>query len=83
MDAEGQSTCTKNEQCGSRNATAELVSQSSAAAASTASSTASSSGSMSATASTTSATASNVAAMATYTNGAFAAMLMAAFKFLL
>ncbi|OAP62308.1 hypothetical protein AYL99_04511 [Fonsecaea erecta] len=40
-DAQGQATCAQNEQCGTRNATAEAIAQTSAASASSASSTSS------------------------------------------
>ncbi|KAK5064172.1 hypothetical protein LTR84_000004 [Exophiala bonariae] len=89
-DAQGQSVCETNQQCGTRNATAEALALTSAAESSTAAATssASSSASGSATAATTSASASasgNAAAGMSQqlATGAFAAVLMAAFKFLL
>ncbi|KIW42054.1 hypothetical protein, variant [Exophiala oligosperma] len=93
-DAQAQSVCKQNEQCGTRNATAEVLSASSAAASSAAastssaapSSTASASKSGSATAASASASATEshnaAAGMSRVTTGAFAAVLMAAFKLL-
>lgn len=85
-DAAGKQQCTKNEQCGTRNATAEALAASSASAgpSSTSSSSGARSSSASATGSGASASASHSdATITTYTSGAFAAMLMAAFKLLL
>ncbi|KIW72582.1 hypothetical protein, variant [Phialophora macrospora] len=97
-DAQGQQTCTDNMQCGTRNATAEAIAQTSAAEASSATSTstsasptaAASTGGGSATSTSASATGAssspNVAAVAIsqqVVTGAFAAVLMAAFKLLI
>lgn len=85
-DAEGQQTCTDNEVCGTRNATAEAVSASSDTSSTTASSTTSDAGSAetgsataaeSATQTSDSAAVSNIAQLST---GAFALLLAAAFK---
>ncbi|KIW20766.1 hypothetical protein PV08_01344 [Exophiala spinifera] len=96
-DAQAQSVCKDNEQCGTRNATAEYLAEqaaaSSAAASTTAaassaapSSTPSTSENSSATATSSSAGASGsdnaAAGMAHVTTGAFAAVLLAAFKLL-
>lgn len=91
-DAMGQQTCINNEQCGTKNATAVLVSASQAAAHSTITSAAASSAPASATAKSASTSAaaaatssSSAAAVATnqqFATGAFAAVLMAAFKLL-
>ncbi|RMZ88238.1 hypothetical protein DV736_g4527, partial [Chaetothyriales sp. CBS 134916] len=91
-DAEGQSTCATNEQCGTRNATAEAIAATSASAQSSVSST-SSSGSSTATGSASS-TKSGSAASSTSSGaapantqvlatGATAFILMAAMKLLL
>ncbi|KAI1612058.1 hypothetical protein EDD37DRAFT_651276 [Exophiala viscosa] len=94
-DAEGQATCATDEQCGTRNATAEALAETSAASSSAAAATSSSSSSSSATAASTgssSATGSSASSTATaksdamtqhVTTGAFVAVLMAAFKLLL
>jgi hypothetical protein len=90
-DSQGQAVCEENQQCGTRNATAEALAATSAAESSSAaetSSSASSSASGSATAASTSAsaTASGNAAVGfsqQLTTGAFTALLVAAFKFLL
>ncbi|KAJ9602332.1 hypothetical protein H2200_013187 [Cladophialophora chaetospira] len=97
-DAQGQQTCTDNQKCGTRNATAEAIAQTSAAEASSASSTSaasssaaassggSASGSSSASATGAGASASStgaaVAVSQQIATGAFAAILMAAFKLL-
>lgn len=85
-DAAGKEQCTKNEQCGTLNATAQALAASSTSASSTAASTGSASGSQSATGSSSSASATSSksdASVTTYTTGALAAVLMAAFKLLL
>ncbi|EXJ96290.1 hypothetical protein A1O1_01416 [Capronia coronata CBS 617.96] len=97
-DAQAQSVCASNEQCGTRNATAEALAASSAAAttaAATTSAAASSSAAPSTSSSSASATAASATASATQsglaaaglsqqlTTGAFAALLMAAFKLFL
>ncbi|KEF53841.1 uncharacterized protein A1O9_10243 [Exophiala aquamarina CBS 119918] len=91
-DAQGQSVCEENQQCGTRNATAEALAATSAAASSSAaetSSSASSSASGSATAassSTPSASSTGNAAVGSsqqLATGAFTALLIAACKFLL
>ncbi|KIW30383.1 hypothetical protein, variant 3 [Cladophialophora immunda] len=97
-DAQGQATCAQNEQCGTRNATAEAIAQTSAAQASSVSSTSSApasshsasaastgSGSSSASATGSSASATGGAAIGVsqqVATGAFAAVLMAVFKLL-
>ncbi|KIX00522.1 uncharacterized protein Z518_10662 [Rhinocladiella mackenziei CBS 650.93] len=92
-DAQAQSVCADNEQCGTRNATAEALAATSAASASSAAATSSSapssaseSGSATAASSTPSPTESGNAAMGLsqhITTGAFAAVLMAAFKLMI
>lgn len=92
-DAQGQSVCETNQQCGTRNATAEALAATSAAQSSSASSTSSSassssSASGSATAASSSASSSPTGNAAVglsqqLTTGAFAALLVAACKFLL
>jgi len=87
-DAEGQAVCQENESCGTRNATAEALSQTSGVSSSTASSTSGGSASSAATGSDSSSAASAtesaaMAPMTTYATGAFAAVLMAAFKLML
>ncbi len=94
-DAQAQSVCADNEQCGTRNATAEALAASSAAASSTAASTSSAastsasrtqSGSATGASASASATESGNAAVAMtqhLTTGAFAAVLIAAFKLLI
>jgi hypothetical protein len=96
-DAQGQQTCTDNMQCGTRNATAEAIAQTSAAAASSASSTSTSASSSTAastggSASSSSAAATGASASPTgaavalsqqVATGACAAVLMAAFKLLI
>ncbi|KAJ4577920.1 hypothetical protein HRR86_002973 [Exophiala dermatitidis] len=93
-DAQGQATCASNEQCGTRNATAEALAQTSAAASSSAaatssaaaSSSASGSGSATAASNSASATQSGLAAPGLsqqISTGVFAALLMAAFKLFL
>lgn len=82
-NAQGQGVCQENQQCGSRNATAEALAATSSAASTTASET-ESSATGSAASSAASATASEAgASMTTYTSGAFAVLLMAAFRLLL
>ncbi|EXJ75729.1 uncharacterized protein A1O5_00236 [Cladophialophora psammophila CBS 110553] len=94
-DAQGQATCSANEQCGTRNATAEAIAQTSAASAPSASSTsapassqsasAAGSGTSSASATGSSASATGGAAIALpqqVATGAFAAVLIAVFKLL-
>jgi hypothetical protein len=94
-DAEGQQTCIDDEKCGTKNATAALVSGTSSAASSTitsfsSSSAAAASGTAGAGGSSSSASASaptaSGAAIATnqqLATGAFAAILVAAFKLLI
>jgi hypothetical protein len=87
-DADGQATCKSNEKCGTLNATAAnsgSSSSSSAAASSSASQTsaAASSGTGSASASAASASHSSVANNQQLATGAFAAILVAAFKLFL
>ena len=88
-DAQAQQECTNNEQCGTRNATAEALSQTSAGSESTAAATSGAAGSgSSATAASTSAAASetdNAAAINAHqlSTGAFAALLAVCFKFFL
>jgi hypothetical protein len=90
-DAEGQATCTSNEKCGTLNATAANSgssgsgSSSSAAASISASQTsaAASSGTGSASASAASASHSSIANNQELATGAFAAVLVAAFKLFL
>jgi hypothetical protein len=92
-NAQGQATCAQNEQCGTRNATAEAIAATSAAAASSAAATSSAASSSSASATKSqSATAASASASASssgnaavglsqqLTTGAFAAVLLAAFK---
>lgn len=87
--AEAQAACRANQQCGTRNATAEAIAATMASESTTASSTSSRSGSAtaggsaSATSASASASASGGASVASYTSGAFAVVLMAAFKLLL
>lgn len=85
-DAQGQATCAENEQCGTRNATAEAIAATSAMDSATSTS-AGSSGTGSATAETTpSATTTDNAAISNVyhlSTGAFAGLLMAAFKLLI
>jgi len=85
-DADGQATCKSNEQCGTLNATAASSSSSSAAASSTSASQTSasaSSGTGSASASAASASHSSIANNQQLATGAFAAILVAAFKLFL
>ena len=86
-DAEGQATCTSNEKCGTLNATAlNSASSSSAAASSTSASqtsAAASTGTGSASASAASASHSSIANNQQLATGAFAAILVAAFKLFL
>jgi hypothetical protein len=87
-DAEGQATCKNNEKCGTLNATAanSASSSSSSAAASTSASqtsAAASSGTGSASASAASASHSSIANNQQLATGAFAAILVAAFKLFL
>jgi hypothetical protein len=88
-DAEGQATCKSNEKCGTLNATAAnsaSSSSSSAAASSTSASqtsAAASSGTGSASASAASASHSSIANNQQLATGAFAAILVAAFKLFL
>jgi hypothetical protein len=87
-DAEGQATCKSNEKCGTLNATAanSASSSSSSAAASTSASqtsAAASSGTGSASASAASASHSSIANNQQLATGAFAAILVAAFKLFL
>jgi hypothetical protein len=86
-DAEGQATCTSNEKCGTLNATAANSASSSSAAASSTSasqtSVATSSGTGSASASAASASHSSTASNQQLATGAFAAILVAAFKLFL
>ena len=87
-DAQAQATCKQNQQCGTRNATAEAIAQTSAAGGSSASATAASSGSGSATAASTSAAASEtdnaaITNIHQLSTGAFAALLLAFFKLFL
>ena len=86
-DAEGQATCTSNEKCGTLNATAENSASSSSAAASSTSasqtSAAASSGTGFASASAASASHSSIASNQQLATGAFAAILVAAFKLFL
>ena len=85
-DAERQQNCTDNEQCGSRNATAEALSQTSASAETTAAATSSEGGSSQTGSATSSETASSTsgnaapANVAQLSSGAFALLLAAAFK---
>jgi len=84
--AQAQQTCKDNEQCGTRNATAEALAQTGSASSSSASQTGSSASSATgsaASASATGASAASAATMTTYASGAFAAILMAAFKLML
>merc|ERR1712230_188855 len=83
-DAQAQSVCADNEQCGTRNATAEALAASSAA--SSASKTQSGSATGASASASASATESGNAAVAMtqhLTTGAFAAVLIAAFKLLI
>ncbi|RMZ82986.1 hypothetical protein DV737_g1812, partial [Chaetothyriales sp. CBS 132003] len=89
-DAEAQATCASNEQCGTRNATAEELAASSASAESTASSTsASSTASATASSTTSGSAASSTSSGAASANtqglatGVTALLLMAAMKLLL
>ncbi|KAK5952668.1 hypothetical protein OHC33_006260 [Knufia fluminis] len=87
-DAQGQAACKEQQQCGTRNATAEALQQTGSASSSTASSTGSATSSASGTGSAASSAASATesaaqAPMTTYATGAFAAVLMAAFKLML
>jgi hypothetical protein len=85
-DAEAQQNCTNNEQCGTRNATAEALAVTQGAESSTASSTtgggSSSTGSAttSETAASTSSGSAAVHNVAELSTGAFAVLLAAAFK---
>jgi hypothetical protein len=85
-DAQGQATCTANEQCGTRNATAEAIAATSAMEAASSTSAAQSSGTGSATAeSTPSASETDNAAIANIQKvgtGAFAALLLGLFGLL-
>lgn len=86
-DAQAQATCRQNQQCGTRNATAEAIAVTAGSSSTTASRTSSGSGSAtaasSASASSASATHSGAASVNSYTSGAFAVVLMGAFKLLL
>ena len=96
-DAQGQQTCTDNQKCGTRNATAEALAQTAAAGSSSAASTsaasssasassggsASGSSSASATGASASPTGAAIAVSQQMATGAFAAVLMAAFKLLI
>lgn len=87
-DAQGQSECADNQQCGTRNATAEALAATSAADSSSVTSTAESSAGGSATASSSEAAASETGNTAVHnihqlSTGAFAALLLAAFKLFL
>jgi hypothetical protein len=93
-DAEGQQTCIDDEKCGTKNATAVLVSGTSSAASSTITSfssgspsgtagAGSSSSSATASAASTSSSGAAVATNQQLATGAFAAILMAAFKLLI
>ncbi|ETN38894.1 uncharacterized protein HMPREF1541_06936 [Cyphellophora europaea CBS 101466] len=86
-DAQAQEVCTTNQQCGTRNATAEAIAQTMASESTTATSTSESSGSSetgsstaSETASSTSSDSAAVANVAQLSTGAFALLLAAAFK---
>lgn len=85
-NAQGQAACRENQKCGSRNATAEALAQTGSASSGTASSTGSATSSAAGSAASSAASASASAAeapMTTYATGAFAAVLMAAFKLML
>lgn len=87
-NAEGQQQCTANEQCGTLNATevaeaAKSTSGSMATSATSSGSSSSNTASAASSGSSSSSTGSSDASTMTYTTGAMAAVLMAAFKLLL